>query len=179
MDIEKNLKKENSRKNWDKIAAYIKDSHELFADLFQVFLHGDKKSVIGASQIIGVLVEKEPQLIQPYFQELITYLQSDPIDAVKRNTMRIFQFIDIPEEIEGELFDIALQYTKSRATAVAIKAFSMTVLRKICEKYPELSHEVILQIEILAKENVSAGLKSRGNYELLKLQKIIKNFTPS
>ena len=173
MDIEKQLSTETSRRNWDKVIRYIGDNQVLFDQLFQVFLKGDTKTIIGASQVVGKIGEKKPHLIEPYLTHLVKYLQSNPRDAVKRNTMRVFQFVDIPEEIEGELFDLSLNYLKSIETAVAIKAFAMTALRKIAAKYPELAQEVIFQIEILVKEQVSSGLSSRGSLELVKLNKIL------
>jgi hypothetical protein len=178
MDIEKQLSRETSRKNWDKVIAYIGEDQELFAELFTVFLKGEPHSIVGASQAVGTIGEKQPRLIRPYINDLVGYLKSDPIDAVKRNTMRIFQFVDIPEDVEGDLFDIAMDYLKSIEIAVAIKAFSMTALRKICAKYPELAQEVIFQIEILVKEQVSAGLTNRGEHELIKLNKILENAKP-
>lgn len=179
MNIEEQLSRETSRSNWNKIIAYVGEDEERFAELIQIFFLGEKKTIIGSSQAVGVIAEKQPRLIKPYLIDLIGYLKSDPVDAVKRNTMRIFQFIEIPEEIEGDLFDIAMSYLKSIDTAIAIKAFSMTSLRKICAKYPELSQEVIFQIEILVKEQVSAGLTSRGQHELVKLNKILEKTTPS
>jgi len=173
MDIEKQLSRETSRRNWDKVIAHVGEDQERFADLFNIFLKGESNAILGASQAIGSISEKQPRLIQPYANDLVGYLKSDPIDAVKRNTMRIFQFIDIPEEVEGDLFDIAMNYLKSIEVAITIKAFSMTALRKICAKYPELAHEVIFQIEILVKEQVSAGLTNRGEHELIKLNKIL------
>ncbi|NOQ75973.1 MAG: hypothetical protein GQ574_28460 [Crocinitomix sp.] len=173
MDIGQQLSRETSRRNWDKVIAYVGEDDERFAELIHIFFIGETKSIIGTSQAVGVISEKQPRLIRPYVIDLVAYLKSNPIDAVKRNTMRVFQFIDIPEEIEGDLFDIAMNYLKSLDTAIAIKAFAMTSLRKISAKYPELAQEVIFQIEILVKEEVSKGLTSRGNHELAKLYKLL------
>ena len=179
MDIEKQLERETSRRNWNKVITYVGEDQERFAELITVFLKGDPKSIIGASQAVGVISEKQPRLIRPYTNDLVGYLKSNPVDAVKRNTMRIFQFIDIPEEIEGDLFEIAMNYLKSIEVAIAIKAFSMTALRKICAKYPDLTQEVIFQIETLVKEQVSTGLTNRGQHELVRLNKILDEATPS
>ncbi|MFT5821895.1 MAG: hypothetical protein ACI8ZM_003151 [Crocinitomix sp.] len=173
MDIGQQLLRETSRRNWDKVITYVGEDEERFAELMRIFFTEESKTIIGASQAVGVISEKQPRLIRPYVVDLIGYLKSNPVDAVKRNTMRVFQFIDIPEEIEGDLFDIAMTYLKGLDTAIAIKAFSMTALRKISAKYPELAQEVIFQIEILVKEEVSKGLTSRGQHELVKLNKIL------
>ncbi len=172
MEIAEQLLKMNSRKTWDEVIAFIGQDEERFAVLMDLYFNGETRIVQRASQPVGVIGEKQPRLIKPYLTELVTHLQSNPIDAVKRNTMRIFQFIDVPEDLEGLLFEIALNYLKSASEPVAIKAFSMTALRKIATKHPDLAIEVIHQIEILVEEKVSKGIVSRGNSELKKLHSI-------
>ena len=173
MNIANHLLIENSSKIWKEVIDYVGDDTERFNELIQLFFNGDMRIVQRSSQPIGVISEKQPQLIRPYLTQLIDYLKSNPIDAVKRNTMRIFQFIEIPEENEGELFEIGMGYLKDMEEPIAVKAFSMTVLRKICEKYPELAQELVFQIEILVKERVSSGVTNRGGHELKKLKKIL------
>mgnify|MGYP000026181545 CR=1 FL=1 len=173
MDIKTLLLKENSKTIWDEVIQYVGEDEERFAALMQLFFSDELRVIQRSSQPISKIAEKQPRLIRPYLIELVTLLKTNPIDAVKRNTMRIFQFIEIPEAVEGDLFDIGLTYLKDAQEPIAVKAFSMTVLRKICEKYPELAPELIMQIEILVKERVSAGVTNRGQHELKRLQKIV------
>ncbi|MGB1103178.1 MAG: hypothetical protein ACPG21_06075 [Crocinitomicaceae bacterium] len=172
MNIKEHIGKENSKKNWEQVVDYIGDDPQRFHELMQIFLHGERQMVQRSSQPVGKIGEIHPRLIKPYFADLIGYLESDPIDAVKRNITRIFQFIPLEEAHEGRLFDIALSYLASEKEPIAVKAFSMTVLRRICEKYPELSDEVIHQIEILVEEKQSPGIVGRGRFELEKLRTI-------
>lgn len=172
MDLKKHVLKENSRANWIQVVDYVGDNPNRFRELMDIFTSTDYRMVQRVSQAIGIIGERQPHLITPYFPTFIELLNNDPIDAVKRNIMRIFQYIDIPENYEGEVFDLGLSYLKSIETPIAVKAFAMTSLRKICQKYPELTNEVILLIEILVKEKVSAGIISRGSKELKLLNKI-------
>lgn len=172
MDIRKHLLIENSKQNWEEVCQYVGNNPERFNDLMQLFMHGEMRLVQRASQPVGKLGELYPALVPPFLPQLIRYLQTEPIPAVRRNTMRILQFIEIPEEIEGTVFDIGLNYLASEKEPIAVKAFSMTVLRRICEKYPELAPEVIHQIEILVNEEASAGILSRGRHELKNLRKL-------
>jgi hypothetical protein len=74
--------------------------------------------------------------------------------------------MDVPEGLEGEVFEKGIQYLKSPEESIAVKAFSMTSLRRICKKYPELSSELIPYIEILVDQKASAGIVNRGQKEL-------------
>jgi hypothetical protein len=174
MSIRDQLLKENSKKNWQLVAKAVGTDKKLFRELMELYFNDSYRVVQRAAQVISDIADEHPEMLKPYRSKMIDHLEIDSIDAVRRNTMRIFQFCDIPQEKEGELFEKGIWFLKSAETPVAVKAFSMTVLRRICEKYPELSGELIPHIEILVEENASAGLVNRGKKELQKLNALKK-----
>ena len=170
MDYRRELIERNSKQLWLEIFNDVGLNKNKFAELMNLFLGPDRRLASSSSQPVGMIGEKKQVLIQPYLVKMEKHLKTNPIDGVKRNTLRTFQFISVPEEVEGELFDIAMKYLNSISEPAAIKAFSMTAIRKICQKYPELSQEVIPTIERLIDASDSIGVKSRGRKELLKLR---------
>jgi hypothetical protein len=173
MDYRRRLESGNSKEIWDAIVNDIGSDPEKFSQVMDLFLSDNYILVQRVSQAIGIIGEKQPQLIAPYLPRMLDILTAKTIDALKRNVLRIFQFIDIPKELEGKLFDIALTFLKSNEEAIAIRVFSMTALRKICEKHNELSQEIIHTIEIIISENKSGGIQSRGKKELSNLHKLL------
>lgn len=173
MNLIEHLELENSKKNWHQVIDYVGKDPIKFRAIVQLFIHGEPHIVQRIGQPFGSIVERHPPLILPYLDELIDYLKTNPIDAVKRNCMRSFQWITIPDDQLGDLFDIGMLYLRTQAEPIAVKAFSMTVLRQICTRYPELTNEVIFQLEIILKGETSAGVKNRGEKELKKLKAII------
>jgi hypothetical protein len=177
MDYRRGLKERNSKQLWIEIFNDVgSDKHKL-SELMELFLGDDKRLAQSSSQPVGMIGEKKIELIQPYLVKMVKHLKTNPIDGVKRNILRTFQFNSIPIEVEGEFFDITLNYLISISEAVAIKAFSMIVIRKICQKYPELTQEVIPIIERLVEESESSGIKHRGNKELIELRIIQKSMS--
>ena len=172
MDYRRRLETENSKALWLEILNDVGTSKEKFSILVELFLNDDQRIALSSSQIVGKIAEKKQKLVKPYLIRFVKHLKTNPIDGVKRNILRSFQFNDVPKEVEGEMFDIALKYLISIDEAVAIKAFSMTVLRKICQLYPDLTQEVIPTLELLVQESDSPGIKSRGNKELILLKEI-------
>ncbi len=172
MDYKRQLAKENSKRNWQLIMKDAGSNPKKHAELVDIFLSEDKVMVQRVAQIIGITGEKKPHLIKPHLEHLIHKLFQNPIDAFKRNVLRIIQYIDLPVELEGKLFDIALTFLKSHDESIAIRVFSMTALRRICENHPELSQEIILTLKLILEENKSEGIQSRGKKELKNLQKI-------
>lgn len=172
MDYRKRLEYGNSKAVWGKIINHVGSDKERLSELMTIFFNADAVIIKRVSQVVGVIGEKQPILIQPYLPTLTDMLSTTSFDAVKRNILRLFQFATIPEELEGKLFDMTLTFLKSNEEALAIRVFSMTTLRKICEKYPELSQEVIPTLEIILDENKAGSIQSRGSRELKKLRSL-------
>jgi len=177
MDYRRGLKERNSKALWIEIFNDVGSDESKFSELMAIFLGEDRRLALSSSQPVGMIGEKKKELIKPYLVRMINHLKTNPIDGVKRNILRTFQFNEIPEEVEGQCFDLTLGYLISISESVAIKAFSMTVIRKICQKYPDLTQEVIPTIEVLVEESESPGIKHRGNKELCKLRSIQKLIT--
>ena len=52
-----------------------------------------------------------------------------------------------PDKFHGQVMDICFGYVASPTEALAIKAFSLTVLSNLATIYPEISPEIKLLIE--------------------------------
>lgn len=172
MDLEKELLKEHSKEQANKIAFWAINSNENLEVLINVFLTAEYRITQRAAWPLGIVGEKYFALIKPYLGILIKNLTKENLhDAVKRNTVRFLQNVDIPEEHMGLLADICMGYLGSPKEAVAIKVFSMSVLLNITKAYPDLKNELKLLVEDQI-EGGTAGFKSRGNKVLKALDKI-------
>jgi len=94
-------------------------------------------------------VLKHPQLIFPYLKEMVNLLTEDKPDAIIRNILRILQNIDLPEKHSGIAFENAFNLMMNPKSAIAIQAFSITTVTRICKQYPDLRHEVGQAIDII------------------------------
>lgn len=172
MKITELIEKAGGKYNWEKGFQLVNDNLQLNAVVVNDFLKQDKKTILFSSQVVSLLADKKAKEIAPYLGKMIDALNQHSPDAYKRIVMRIFQTIEVPEDYEGKFFDLGISFLKSMNEPIAVKAFAMTALRKICEKYPDLKYELIPQIEQLVTEKVSAGIVNRGEKELKRLRKI-------
>jgi len=148
MNLREQLLKEHSRANCDTIVNWIGDRQERFNELFQLFLSDEYRVVQHAAWPLSYAVIQHPQLIKKHFTKLIGSLRKPGIHAaVKRNTMRLLQDIDIPQKYHGRIMDACFTYIAAPAEPVAVKAFSLTVLEKLSSRYPEIIPEIKLLIE--------------------------------
>ena len=147
-DLRAEILKEHSTTQRDKIIAWVGDDQKRFDELFNLFLNGEYRVTQRAAWPISHCVVEHPSLIKKRFHELIKNLQKPGIhDAVRRNTVRILQEIDIPKKYHGEVMDCCFRYVESPTEAVAVKAFSLTVLGKLAKLYPDILPEIKLLIE--------------------------------
>jgi hypothetical protein len=172
MDLKEHLRGRNLKWNWDAIAKYCAKNSETIAHIIEYC--EDEEMIVqqNAGAVLGKLIDLDKKLLNPYLIDIAALIDKDVHDAVKRAVMRVFQWADIAEDIEGELFDYVIRSLKSLETPIAIKAFGMTVARRICEKYPELANELIPYVEVLVDQKPSAGIVNRGEKELKKLHKL-------
>lgn len=148
MDIRKALQEEHSKKQCDSIVSYIGADQERFDMLVNIFLNGEYRLVQRAAWPLSYCVIAHPQLIKKHLKKILQNLKKPGIhNAVKRNTIRLLQEIEIPGPMHGTVMDICFQYLADPKEMVAVKAFSITVLGNLAEQYPEIIPELKLVIE--------------------------------
>jgi hypothetical protein len=148
MDIKKTLEKGHSKAQTNAIVSYIGANKNRFKALVDVYLEGPYRITQRAAWPLSIAVEKCPSLISPHLKRIIDFLhQPGTHDAVKRNTMRLLQFIEIPSGLQGKVLDICFEYLQDRKQAIAIRVFSMTVSSQITEGQADLQKELRILIE--------------------------------
>ncbi len=169
MNLRETILAEHSKKQCDKIVAWVGDEQKRFDELFELFLHSEYRVTQRAAWPLSYCVIAHPHFIHPHYGGLIYNLKRPNLhDAIKRNTVRLLQVVDIPEKYEGDIMDICFQYLQSPKEPVAVKVFSITVLGNFAKKYPE----IIPEIKLLIKEQLphqTAAFKSRAKKLLKKM----------
>lgn len=153
----------------DELIEFVGNNPKRMAALMHFFFHDNKRYNQRAAWPLGHIGVSNPQLIEPYLKRLVGVLSNAKHDAVKRNTLRIFQDIEIPEEIQGDLYDDSIKLFCDLKQAAAVRIFAMSVMANIAEPYKELQLEVVGLIEEFMPF-ATAGYKSRA-------KKILKKFS--
>lgn len=148
MNLVEMISQEHSKKQCNKIVEWVGDDQDRFNELFNFFLNAEYWIAQRAAWPVSYSVINHSVLMKDNFEKLIENVKKPGIhDAIKRNTVRLLQVVNIPEKYEGVVMEICFQYLESLAEAVAIKAFSITVLGNLAKKYPEIIPEIKLIIE--------------------------------
>jgi len=140
--------KEHSKAQCAKIVRWVGSDQRRFDALFDLFLHDEYRVVQRAAWPISYCVMDHPSLIRKHWKQLLKNLQKPGIHvSVKRNSIRLMQELEIPENYQGEVMNLCFQYLEAPKEALAVKVFSMKVLGNLVKVYPEIAPELKLLIE--------------------------------
>ena len=163
MNLREEILKEHSKKQCTNIVHWVGDDQQRFDELFRLFIKDNYRVVQRAAWPLSYCVKANPHFIKSNFGKLILNLQQLKLhNAIKRNTIRLLQWVDIPKKFQGAVMELCFMYLQSPEEPVAVKIFSMSVLKTLSEKYPEIVPELQMVIrEQLPRQ--TAGFRSRAN----------------
>jgi hypothetical protein len=159
----------SNRDNDSQLIDYVRDNSISFNSLINTYLEGPYRRTQRLAGAVTQIATETPALLKPHFKRIIDAL-NDPhaSTALKRNTIRMFQFVPVPGNRQGELIDICFRYLQDKNETIAVKVFSMSVLELLTSNYPELRRELRI---VLEDQLTYAGpaFRSRGFKVLKKL----------
>lgn len=170
MNVVEALTKEHSARQKNRIVNYVGHDPKRFRQLIDVFLGDTYRLTQRAAWPLSDIVKKHPELITPYLGRILRRLDDDEMHvAVRRNVIRLLQFIDIPEKYKGLAFEKCMSLLSDPGQAIAVRVFAITVMADIADSEPDLRNEVIIAIEDHLPYG-SAGYRNRAGKLLKKLK---------
>jgi hypothetical protein len=170
MNLREEILKEHSKAQCNKIVSWVGSAQPRFDELFQLFIaDGDEQVRQRAAWPVSYCVVAHPSLIKKHFSSLLKNLHQPHLhNAIKRNSIRMLQYVAIPRKHHGQVMNLCFEYLASPVEAIAVKAFSLTVLANLSALYSAIIPEIKLLIETQSGGQ-SAGFKSRAKKVLKQL----------
>jgi len=163
MDLRTQILQEYSKTRLAEIAQQVSGDEKRFKELMQLFLNDEYRVVQRAAWIISMIAEKQPAQVQPYLAAMTERMLVPGLPpAVRRNVVRILQFIDIPESLHGQVMNACFDFLADPNENIAVRCFSMTVLGNLATIYPEIKPELSTILEDQLEHGASAGFRSRA-----------------
>jgi hypothetical protein len=171
MNLVDELKKMPGIASKKKIVRYVGNDRRRFDALMKVFLGSNYRLTQWAGWPMSDLVKQHPGLIAPYLRPILKNIDKPGMHvAVKRNVLRMFQFIEIPKNIRGLAFDKAFRLFADTSEPIAVRVFAMQVMSDVAMDESELKNEVIIAIEEQLPFG-SPAFKNRGMKLIRKLKR--------
>lgn len=170
MDIKKELLKGHSKALTDRIVNYVGSDQLRFNTLISIFLAGPYRITQRAAWPLSYCVQNYPFLIDRHYSAVLNTLTKPGIhDAVKRNIMRLLQFVDVPRTYQGKVIEHCYNLM-SPTEPIAVRVFAMTVLANLAKQHTDLKKELKLVIEDHLPF-ATAAYRSRSKKILKQLEK--------
>ena len=149
----------------------IGENPVLFKKVLDFALEDNDQYAMRAARVIYLSSTKHPELIKPYFNNIIHALSGFENDGLKRSMTRILSehCTEPDEESQGVLVNICFKYLMDSDEKIALKIYSMDILYNLSQLYPEIKKELIYSIENQLPYS-SAAIKSRGKKMMRKLR---------
>jgi hypothetical protein len=161
MNLRYELLAEHSKRQTAMIVDWVGDDPERFKELMRLFLGDVYRITQRAGWPLSNCIEKYPELVKPYFSQLLKQVERDDVHiAVKRNVVRLLQFVEIPKRYEGRIFDACYRLLDDPKEPVAVRVFSMTVAAKIAKNSSELLDELRL-VSMKYPDLMTPGFRAR------------------
>lgn len=173
MNIRESILQDTSKGNILRIAQWVAEDKQRIKELIHLFLHDEYRVVQHSAWIISYVAQMKPGYISPYLKQMVGRMGDTGVPvAVKRNVLRILQFMPMPQSLHEPLINYCFEYITNEKETVAVRAFSMTVLANIVINYPDLKKELVLIIEdAMEHQELTAGFISRAKKTLAFLKK--------
>jgi hypothetical protein len=172
MNIQTALQAEHSKALTLRILHYIGDDANRLEELMLCFFSKDYRLCQRASWTVGYVAEKNAALIEPYLERMLLNLNNPVHDAIMRNTMRVFRELPtIPDDLLGLTADVCFKYVTTPSVPIAVRAFALRILEKVCRKVSELKEELLFICEDWLQNETAPGLRGTAKDVLKKLNK--------
>lgn len=110
-------------------------------------ISGEERNAINSSWILTHAYEEFPEMMnEESAKKLIEHLKKVKLGTIKRNIIRIFQFVDVPNQ-RAEIFYLMLDFFSRREEDIAVRAFALTCLEVQIQHFPEAIIEIMYIIE--------------------------------
>jgi hypothetical protein len=129
-----------------------------FAELVQLALADKQPYSWRAAWLIWSIMEPNDERISPYIDKMIDILLFRK-DGQARDLLMVLQKMDIPEEVEGKLFDISITLWEQIGKQPSVRLNAFKTILKIMRKYPELASEIEYLVQPHFMGTLSPGVK--------------------
>jgi len=149
-----------------------------FEVVYKLIFDSEIKVAWRAAWACQKISEKHPEWFSDkHFSELSQLAISTPHDGLQRGCLTVLYNLSLPNPIPVDLINACFDWMISAKSSIAVQAYSMKLLYRVCEVEPDFRSELIAYLENINSEDYSAGFKSTRNNILkaLKTNKF-KNF---
>jgi hypothetical protein len=172
MNLRDAILEEHSKAQTKKITNWIGEDADRLQSLMHLFMNDTYRVVQRSAWMISDIARKHPEMFRKYLPQLAEKLHDTTAhNAVKRNIFRIFEAVEIPEPLHGPVMQHCFEALENPQEALAVRAFSIGILSKLMQVYPDITNEFKILLEDYMLHDAAPSFKSRANRALKEMAK--------
>ncbi|RYY21768.1 MAG: hypothetical protein EOO04_17575 [Chitinophagaceae bacterium] len=172
MKLKEIITQRHSKQNTAAAVKLLVENKKFVGELISYLSGDDKQLARRAAWVASELTRTNPGLIQPFVKKITANLiKKNADDAVKRNTLRVFQWLAMPKPVHGLMMNLCFDIIVSNDEQPAVKANALSILEILYETYPGIGSELVSIIES-RYDNESPAFKTRASKLLKKMKNL-------
>lgn len=172
MNLREAILEEHSKAQTKKIVDWIGADTGKIKSLMHLFMNDEYSVVQRSAWMVSEVAKEQPEIFQQYLPQLIEKLEDKSAhNAVKRNILRIFDTVELPESLHGPVMQHCFDALENPNETLAARAFSIGILTKLMKIYPEIKNEFKILLEDYLQHESAPSFKSRANKALKQMKR--------
>jgi hypothetical protein len=161
MDYREQLLRPLSKRYIDQLVEDVLKCPFIFPILFQLLFDEDEKVAWRAAWACSKISEQKPDLFtQQQVDEIVILSLSTPYGGVRRGCLFLLFHLPLPNPISVDLINACFDWMVSPKSPIAVQAYAMKLLYRICFHEPDFKLELIAYLETIDFQSYSAGFQS-------------------
>ncbi|MBN2174988.1 MAG: hypothetical protein JW731_12715 [Bacteroidales bacterium] len=160
----KDLLFDSSRKTADIAVCLVGDNPETFKKVLDFAMEDNGQFAMRAARVVNLAALNHPELMQPYINDIVKRLPGFKNDGLKRGIAKTLseRSFELEENTLGILVDTCFQWLNDPQEKIALKVYSMDILYRVSQSYPDIKPELISSLENeLPKSSEAVGNRSK------------------
>ena len=149
----------------------ISKNPKFYSLLIEIALYNRNRKSWRAAYLADKINDNNPELLQPYLNEIIEQVKIEKNDGKKRHFLKLISMNELPVKQQGFMLDYCMKTLTSAKEPLAVRVHAMQILYNISEKEPDLKNEILAIFEHEMENHSSPGIISRGKKLVQKLRK--------
>lgn len=157
------------RRKKPEMVEYLNSHPEHFDEAMNLALSQELPFCWRAAWLVGGHIGKDDPRVKPYIQTILEVLPESR-DGHQRELLKILLMMDLEEEHESLLFDLAVTLWEQIRKKPSVRFFAFKCMVRTAEKYPELTNEILVLAQPHYVNPLSPGIRNSILKTLKKLE---------
>ncbi len=148
--------------------SYVLGHPSSYEELFQLAVSDRQPYAWRAAWLLWSCLTPNAPIIHDHLKQILTCIRYKPFNQ-QRELIKIISMIELPQDAEGEVFDVCASLWQKIEAPPALRYNAMKLMTKIVKKYPDLYSELEEMTDGYHVDTLTKGASHS-------VKKMLKNF---